>query len=47
MFIEQIIKFELRGPGPQIVHVILKLVVFMTKQSSPKKQIFEWIITYC
>ena len=46
MFIEQIIEFELRGPGPPIVHVILKLVIFVTKQSSPRK-FFEWIITCC
>ena len=31
--IEQIIKFELRAPGPLVVHAILKLVIFMTKLS--------------
>ena len=33
MFIEQIIEFELRGPGLLVVHVILKPVIFVTKQS--------------
>ena len=37
MLIEQIIKFELWGPEP---HKFLKLVIFMTKQKSPK-QILE------
>ena len=37
MFIKQIIEFELKGSGPQVVHVILKLVIFVTKQRSPKK----------
>ena len=27
------IEFELRGPGPEVVQVILKLVIFMTKIS--------------
>ena len=34
MLIEQIIKFESRVPGPLIVHIFLKLVIFMTKQKS-------------
>ena len=31
MFIEQMIEFKLRDPGPLIVHVILKLVIFYDK----------------
>ena len=34
MLIEQIIKFEVRGPGPLAIHVLLQLVIFMTKQKS-------------
>ena len=34
MFIEQIIEFELRGLGPLAVHVLLQLVIFITKQKS-------------
>ena len=45
MLIEQIIGFELRGFGPLVVHVLLQLVIFMTKQKSLRK-IFEWIIIY-
>ena len=37
MLIEQIIKFELRVPKPLlVVHIFLKLVIFMTKQKSSK-----------
>ena len=36
MLIEQIIEFESRVPGPLVVHVFLKLVIFMTKQKSSK-----------
>ena len=43
MLIEQIIEFELQVPGPLVVHVLKKLIIFMTKQKSPM-QIFEWII---
>ena len=32
LLIKQIIKFELRGPGPLVVYVLLKLVIFMRKQ---------------
>ena len=48
MLIEQIIEFELRGPGPpdHIRAVTPKLVVFMTKQKSVR-QIFERNIIYC
>ena len=35
MLIEQIIEFELRSLGLLVVHVLLKLVIFMTKQKSP------------
>ena len=44
MLFEQIIKFELRGPGPLIVHILLKLAIFMKKQKSLRK---NWIIIYC
>ena len=37
MFIEQIIESELRVPRLLVVHVFLKLVVFMTKQKSPRQ----------
>ena len=40
---EQIIEFELRGLEPLVVHVLLQLLIFMTKQKSLQK-IFEWII---
>ena len=46
MLIEQIIEYELRGPGPLAVHVLLQLVIFMTKKNS-LRQIFERIIIYC
>ena len=36
MLIEQIIEFESRGPEPLVVHIFLKLVIFMTKQKSSK-----------
>ena len=36
MLIEKIIEFESRVPGPLVVHVFLKLVIFMTKQKSSK-----------
>ena len=36
MLIKQIIEFESRVPGPLVVHVFLKLVIFMTKQISSK-----------
>ena len=36
MLIEQIFEFESRVPGPLIVHIFLKLVIFMTKQKSDK-----------
>ena len=31
MLIEQIMEFELRLPGPVVVHIFLKLAIFMTK----------------
>ena len=40
MLSEQIIEFELRGPGPLVVHIFQTLVTFMPKQKSPR-QIFE------
>ena len=36
MLIEQIIEFESRLHGSLVVHIFLKLVVFMTKQKSSK-----------
>ena len=30
MLIEQIIEFESKVPGPLVVHIFLKLVIFMT-----------------
>ena len=36
MLIEQIIEFESRVPGPLVVHIFLKMVIFMTKQKSSK-----------
>ena len=36
MLIEQIIEFESKVPGPLVVHIFLKLVIFMTKQKSSK-----------
>ena len=36
MLIEKIIEFESRVPGPLVVHIFLKLVIFMTKQNSSK-----------
>ena len=40
MLIEQIIEFESRVPGPLVVHIILKLVIFMTKQKSSKANLW-------
>ena len=45
MLIEQIIEFELRGPGHPGSMCVLQLVIFMTKQRSLRK-IFDWIIVY-
>ena len=36
MLIEQIIEFDSRMPGPLVVHIFLKLVIFMMKQKSSK-----------
>ena len=44
MLIEQIIEFDVRGHGPPlVVHVLLQLVIFKTKQKS-LRNIFEYII---
>ena len=40
MLFEQNIEFELKGPGPPVQQLLLKLVIFMTKQIS-LSQIFE------
>ena len=34
MLMKQIIEFELRVPKPLVVHVLLKLVIFMTQEKS-------------
>ena len=36
MLIEQIIEFESRVPGPLVVRIFRKPVIFMTKQTSSK-----------
>ena len=36
MLIKQIIEFESKVPGPLVVHIFLKLVIFMTKQKYSK-----------
>ena len=36
MLIEQIIEFESRVPGPLVINIFLKLVIFMTRQKSSK-----------
>ena len=46
MLIEQIIEFQLRGLGPLVVHALLQLVIFITKQKFLRK-IFERIIIWC
>ena len=46
MLIERIVELQLRVLGPLTEHVLLKLVIFMTKQKSLRK-ILEWIIIYC
>ena len=33
------------GMGPLAVHALLQLIIFMTKQKSPRN-IFEWIILF-
>ena len=39
MLIEQIIKFELREPGPLAVHVLQQLVNVMTKKNLEGKSL--------
>ena len=46
MLIEQIIEFELRGPGPPGRTCAPQLIIFVTKQIFQSK-IFEWIVIYC
>ena len=41
MLIEQITEFESRVPRPLVVHIFLKLVIFMTKQKSSKANLQE------
>ena len=42
MLIKQIIGFESSLPGPLVKHIFLKLVIFMTQQTT--RQILERII---
>ena len=44
MLIEQIIEFELRGLGPLVVHVLLQLGIFVTKQKSLKKNLLGQVL---
>ena len=37
MLMEQIIEFALRVPKPLVVHVLLKLVIFMTQEKPPEQ----------
>ena len=37
MLMEQIIEFELRVPKPLVIHVLLKLVIFMTQEKSSEQ----------
>ena len=37
MLIEQTNEFELRVLRPLVIHVFLKLVIFMTKQKTPRQ----------
>ena len=45
MLIEQIIQFELKGLDPLLEHVLLKPIIFITKQKSPKQIILEWLFS--
>ena len=36
MLIEHIVEFESRVPGPLVVHIFLKLIIFMTNQKNSK-----------
>ena len=45
MLIEQIIEFEWRGLGLLTVHVLLQLVIFMSKQKSLRKSWSELLFT--
>ena len=50
MLIEQIIKFELRGPGPPGRTCTPKLVIFMTKQESLQEDLrvdYYLLLKYC
>ena len=44
MLIEQITEFKLRGPGPVVAHVLLQLVIFITKQKSLD---YYLLLKYC
>ena len=45
MLIERIVELQLRVLGSLAEHVLLKMVIFITKQKSLRK-ILEWIIFY-
>ena len=45
MLIEQIIKFQLRGPGLLGLHVLLWLVIFMTNKILWKKSLSGLLFT--
>ena len=44
MLIEQIIEFELRGWAPWPYHVLLQLVIFITKQKIFKKYLLGQVL---
>ena len=45
MVVEQIIKFEWRGPGHLVEYVLLNPVISIAKQKSPKQIILERLLT--
>ena len=47
MLIEQIIEFELKGPGPLSRTCTPITVYFYDKKQKSLGKIFEWVIIYC
>ena len=50
VLIEQIIEFDWGGLGPLAVHVLLQLVIFMTKQKISKENFrvdYSLLLKYC
>ena len=45
MLVEQIIEFDLRGQRPMVVHVLLQLVICMTKQKLLRKSLTGLLFT--